>query len=43
MVRAQNESAIGHFLTIFKDLAKQIQFARTNLLYIFNGKANNSL
>ena len=28
-----------HFQTILRDLAKQIQFARTNLLHIFNGEA----
>ena len=45
--RAWNNSrAIGHFLIIFRDLAEQIYcnlIARTNLLHIFNGEANNSL
>ena len=36
-------TAGGHFLTIFRDLAEQIQFAWTNLLHICNGEVNNSL
>ena len=31
------------FLDHFQDLAEQIQFAKTNLLHIFNGEANDSL
>ena len=42
-IRAWNKSAIGHFPTLFRDLAEQIQFAMTNLLHIFNGEANDSL
>ena len=39
------EITVGHctFSDFFRDLAEQIQFARTNLLHIFNGQANNSL
>ena len=37
------EMTVGHFPTKFRDLAEQIQFARTNLLHIYNGEANNSL
>ena len=35
------EITVGHqpFSDQFQDLAEQIQFARTNLLHIFNGKA----
>ena len=32
------EITVGHFLTIFRDLAEQFQFARTNLLHILMGK-----
>ena len=35
--------AIGHFLTNFAILAKQILFARTHSLYIFNGEVIESL
>ena len=35
---AELEITVGHFLTIFRDLAEQIQFARTNLLHISMGK-----
>ena len=44
-VAAELEITVGHqpFLTIFRDLAEQTQFARTNLLHIINGEANNSL
>ena len=31
------------FSDCFRDLAKQIQFARTNILITLNGEANNSL
>ena len=39
------EITVGHwpFSNHLMDLAEQIQFARTNLLHIFNGAANNSL
>ena len=42
---AELEVTVSHwpFPTIFRDLAEQIQFARTNLLHFFNGEANDSL
>ena len=43
MESAEPEITVGHFSTNFRDLAEQIQFARTNLLHIFSGEANNSL
>ena len=42
-LNAELEITVRYFPTIFSDLAEQIQFARTNLLHIFNGEANNSL
>ena len=33
------EITVSHFPTIFRDLAEQIQFARTNLLHSLNGKS----
>ena len=41
--RAWNKSAIGHSLTNFHHLGEQIQFARSNLQYISNGEAIDSL
>ena len=43
-IRTYSELEISRPLGIFRwDFTKQIQFARTNLLYNFNGEANNSL
>ena len=39
----KQQSAIGHLPTNFLHLAKQIQFARPNLLYISNGKTIDTL
>ena len=39
----EKQSIIGHFLTNFPHLAKRIQFARPNLLYISNGESIDSL
>ena len=42
MNASELEITVGH-QPFFEDLAEQIQFARTNLLDIFNGKAMISL
>ena len=42
-IRAEVEIAVGHFPTNIPHLAKQIQFARPNLLYISNGETIDSL
>ena len=51
MINTELEITVNHFLTIFRDLAKQIQFANTILLqfantillhFIFDEEANDT-